>query len=272
MDLHIHSIYSDGQWTPEQIIQTAKEEQVTVISITDHDAIEGYKRGKPLAAKEGIHLIPGIELNTDGELGELHILGYLFDPDRPKLTAHVAWRQEERVKWGREIIENLCKLDYPITLEACLDRAGEGVLVRTHIAEELAAAGYFETAGEAYDTLLKKGKPAYAERAAFSAADAIQLIHDAGGLAFLAHPGAYEFEVPLEELVAHGLDGIEVYHSKHTEQDIRKWKESAESCQLLISGGSDFHGPTSRNPYPIGSVGIGREVTVADWGRRMLTL
>ncbi|MFC3040865.1 PHP domain-containing protein [Virgibacillus xinjiangensis] len=272
MDLHIHSIYSDGHWSPEQIIQTAKRKNIGVLSITDHDSIEGYKHGKPMAEREGIHLIPGIELNTDGELGELHILGYLFDPEHPGMKAHITWRQEERVRWGKKIIENLHTLQYSISMEACMARAGKGVLVRTHIADELAAVGYFSTGEEAYNTLLRKGKAAYAERAPFSAAAAIQLIHAAGGLAFLAHPGIYGFDVPLEDLIAQGLDGIEVYHSKHTKQEGEKWKTWAEANQLLVSGGSDFHGPASRNPYPIGSVSIGEEVDLMEWERRVLTI
>ncbi|WP_203362964.1 hypothetical protein [Bacillus sp. REN10] len=129
--------------------------------------------------------------------------------------------------------------------------------------------GYFKDQQLAYDTLLRKGQPAYVQREAFSAIDAIHLIHDVGGLAFLAHPGIYSFEVPLDILLKHGLDGIEVYHSRHTTEATAYWLKVAKENKLLISGGSDFHGPHSRNPYPIGSVKIHSIIRLEQWERRI---
>ncbi|WP_203362963.1 PHP domain-containing protein [Bacillus sp. REN10] len=129
MDLHIHSIYSDGHWTPAEIVKEAKDKEIQVIAITDHDALEGYDIGLKVAEKEGVKLISGIELNTDGELGEMHILGYLFDAKHPKIIEHVQWRKKERLEWGRKIVEQLQLLGYSISFEDCLERAGQGVLV-----------------------------------------------------------------------------------------------------------------------------------------------
>lgn len=269
LDLHIHSIYSDGHWTPAEIVKEAKDKGIEMIAITDHDALEGYEVGLKIAEQEGVKLISGIELNADGELGEMHILGYLFDAKHPRITEHVQWRKNERLAWGRKIVEQLQLLGYSISFDDCVERAGQGVLVRTHIAEELVEAGYFNDQQAAYDRLLRKGQPAYVQREAFSAIDAIDLIHDAGGLAFLAHPGIYSFDVPLEILVKHGLDGIEVYHSKHAAETTAHWLDVANEHDLLISGGSDFHGPHSRNPYPIGSVKIQPSIQLEQWERRM---
>ncbi len=138
------------------------------------------------------------------------------------------------------------------------------VIVRTHIAKELAENGYFDSAKEAYETLLIKGKKAFVNRAPFSAEDAIHLIHECGGEAYLAHPGAYTFSINEKNILSYGIDGIEVYHSKHTEDDIRYWKAFASHHNLKISGGSDHHGPHSRNPYPIGSVQMDEEAK-DDW-------
>ncbi|MDQ0163320.1 PHP domain-containing protein [Aeribacillus alveayuensis] len=272
MDLHIHSIYSDGHWTPEEIVEEADNKGIDTIAITDHDAIEGYFLAKTYAEKKGITVLPGIELNTDGEWGEIHILGYLFQADHPSILSHVAWRKQEREEWGRKIIQKLRKKGYSISFDNCLERAGKGVLVRTHIAEELVASGYFQHWREAYECLLQKGKPGFVERKSFSVTDAIRLIHEAGGLAFLAHPGIYSFPIAIKPLVANGLDGIEVFHSKHSESETKKWLEIACHYQLLISGGSDFHGPNSRNPYPIGSVKMDPPISLKEWERRKSAL
>ncbi|ALC80283.1 MULTISPECIES: PHP domain-containing protein [Bacillus] len=255
IDLHIHSVFSDGHWTPEEIIADAQKKKLTDIAITDHDAIQGYQEAKKLAPSN-LNLISGIELNTDGVYGELHILGYNFDPEHPSMLGHISWRSQERKDWGKKIVDRLNELGYTISFDKCLDRVGKGVLVRTHIAEELAAAGYFPNWKEAHQALLKKGKPGFVERSPFSAVNAIDLIHEAGGEAFLAHPGIYIKPFSLEELVAAGLDGIEVWHPKHSSADVEYWEKQAERFGMTVSGGSDFHGPVSRNPFPIGSVEI----------------
>lgn len=255
IDLHIHSEYSDGEWTPEEIISDAQKKKLTAIAITDHDAIQGYQEAKKLLPSD-LNLISGIELNTDGVHGELHILGYNFDPEHPSLQSHISWRTQERKEWGKKIVDRLNDLGYKISFNKCLERVGKGVLVRTHIAEELAAAGYFPTWKEAHQALLKKGKPGFVERSPFSAENAIDLIHIAGGEAFLAHPGIYSKPFSLEVLVKAGLDGMEVWHPKHSAEEVEYWKKQAEQFGLKVSGGSDFHGPGSRNPFPIGSVEI----------------
>lgn len=253
-ELHVHSTFSDGELTPEEVLDEAKKAGIEMLAFTDHDEVGAYHNSSEKAKDLGIQLIPGIELNTDGEDGELHILGYFFDPNHPDMLAHIKWRKEERKEWAKKIVARLQALDYDITFADVQKYAKGDIIVRTHIGEALCARGYFQKAEEAYHTLLIKGKPAFVQRAPFSAKEAIELIHASGGKAFLAHPGAYRFEVQGAKLLEYGLDGVEVYHSKHKEEDIEKWKQFAEQHQLFISGGSDHHGPDSRNPYPIGSV------------------
>lgn len=255
IDLHIHSEYSDGFWNPREIVEDSIKKGLKIISITDHDVLAGYEEAL-FYRNNSLKIIPGIELNTDGPLGELHILGYNFDPEHPSLKEHVLWRVEDRLQWGKRIVAKLKTLGFNISFGNCLARVGKGVLVRTHIADELVAAGYFHNSKQAYEELLKKGKPGFEERGTFSAVDAIKLIHEAGGLAFLAHPGMYKHDFNVHHLIDSGLDGIEVYHSKHTKKDQDYWRGLAVDRNLLISGGSDFHGPESRNPFPIGSVEI----------------
>ncbi|MFC4023587.1 PHP domain-containing protein [Oceanobacillus longus] len=254
MELHIHSTFSDGEQTPEEILRLAKEENIQVLSFTDHDETGAYKQSRELASELGIQLIPGIELNTDGEDGELHILGYFFDHDHPRMVKHISWRKEERRRWAREIIDRLNELGYMVTFEDVDKYAYGDIIVRTHIASALYEKNYFPTSQAAYYSLLVKEKPAFITREPFSAEDAIALIKDCGGEAYLAHPGAYPFSINEENILSYGIDGIEVYHSKHSEQDVEYWKRFADIHHLLISGGSDSHGPASRNPFPIGSI------------------
>lgn len=257
MDLHIHSTKSDGELSPKQIITTAFDTGIKVISITDHDEIDGYNQAKAEADRLGIRLIPGIELNTDGEEGELHILGYHFDPISKDLLSHIEWRTKDRMKWAEKIVHKLQEMDYAIDFKSCLSRAKGKIIVRTHIADELVDKGYFLSSKQAYTELLQKNAPAFVDRGHFCAKDAIDLIHRAGGEAYLAHPGIYPFEISLDRLISYGLDGIEVYHSKHTKEQTDYWEQKATHLGLKRSGGSDHHGPYSRNPYPIGSVQLG---------------
>lgn len=155
MDLHIHSIYSDGFWTPQEIVEDSIKKGLEIIAITDHDVLTGYEEALSYS-KDALKVIPGIELNTDGPQGELHILGYQFDPHHPKLKDHVSWRVEDRIQWGKGIVEKLRNLGYDISFNNCLARVGKGVLVRTHIADELVSAGYFQNSKDAYEQLLKK--------------------------------------------------------------------------------------------------------------------
>ncbi|WP_186580136.1 PHP domain-containing protein [Aquibacillus kalidii] len=267
IDLHIHTTYSDGELTPEEVIQTAVDNELHMIAITDHDEIGGYLASRSMAQTLGITLIPGIELNTDGPDGELHILGYQFDPNSPSLLDHLKRRKEQRIEWAKQILRKLENMHYTISFEDCMARAQGAVIVRTHIAMELFAKGYFPSPKEAYNTLLRKGAPAFCSRPPFTAEQAVRLIHDAGGKAYLAHPGIYDFPVPIERLISYGLDGIEAYHAKHSPSQTSYWELKAIELGLALSGGSDHHGPNSRNPFPIGSVPID-EQCILQWVKK----
>ena len=258
-ELHVHSTFSDGELKPAEVLHHAREAGVGILAFTDHDEIGAYHAALEKAEQFEIKLIPGIELNTDGEDGELHILGYFFDPNHPKMLSHIKWRKEERTEWTKKIIARLRELQYEISFDDVKKFAKGDIIVRAHIGQALCEKRYFPTAQEAYESLLVKGKMAFVQRAKFSAKDAIDLVHACGGEAYLAHPGAYRFEVHGEKLLEYGLDGVEVYHSKHSEEDVKKWSQFAKKHQLYISGGSDHHGPESRNPYPVGSVQLDAE-------------
>ncbi|MDE5413992.1 PHP domain-containing protein [Alkalihalobacterium chitinilyticum] len=254
IDLHMHSTHSDGELQPAELVREAYQQGVSIMSITDHDEISAYGAATALADELGIKLIPGIEMNTDGPQGELHILGYGLAVNHPQLHEYIHWRQEKRKVWSQRIVNRLNQLGYAISWDACWKRANQHVIVRTHIADELVERGYFASSKEAFQSLLAKGKQAFVNREGFTANEAIELIQKCGGKAFIAHPGIYTWNWQLDELVEAGLDGVEVYYSKHSLQDTTYWLQQAKSYGLSISVGSDFHGKSSRNPYPIGSV------------------
>jgi len=253
VDLHMHSVCSDGERSPGELVELAARKGLTHIAITDHDTVSAYSELDRMEV-DGVELISGLEFNTTGPNGEIHILGYGIDLENEQIVSYCNWRQEERKRWSREIVKKLRSLSYVLDWEDCIARAGGGVIVRTHIADELVGKGYFRTSQEAFDSLLRMGRPAFIERAQFTTKEAIDLIHHAGGLAFIAHPGIYSFEWSLDVLVQEGIDGIEAFYAKHAPVQTDYWAEQAKSRGLLVSVGSDFHGETSRNPMMIGSV------------------
>ncbi|WP_289141116.1 PHP domain-containing protein [uncultured Brevibacillus sp.] len=260
MDLHMHTTASDGKLTPKELLLEAKEWGVTHLAITDHDTVDGYLLAREEAMRLGIGLIPGIEWNTEGPEDELHILGYGFDISDPRLLHLMDRRQQERIEWASEMVERCNRLGLAITIEDCLVRAKGGIIVRTHIAEVLVERGYSSTPQAAFDAYLRKGAPSYVPRPVFSAQEAIEVTHEVGGIAILAHPGIYPFEVKLDALLEYGIDGIEVYYPKHSAAQTAFWERQAKKHQLIRSGGSDFHGHGSRNSTPVGSVPMPREV------------
>ncbi|WP_421663442.1 PHP domain-containing protein [Lysinibacillus telephonicus] len=250
----MHTTCSDGEMTPGEILQLGIDQQLEIMSIADHDSLDAYFE----LAKNPLQISPkmlvGMEFNTDGPNGELHILGFGLDPTYPALKQYCEFRKNERINWSKSIVQKLQQLGFSIKWENCFQRAKGGIIVRTHIADELVAIGAFPTAKHAYETLLIKGAPAYIERAGKTSKGAIDLIHEAGGLAFLAHPGIYSFNFEFENILKEGIDGIEVFYALHKKQTMNYWYEVAKQHDLYMSVGSDFHGFTSKNPQMIGSV------------------
>lgn len=260
MDLHMHTTASDGKLSPTELLAEAKARGVRHLAITDHDTLDGYLAAREEARRLDIQIVSGIEWNTDGPEDELHILGYGLDISDSRLLHLMDKRQQERIAWISEIVERCNRLGMAITTQECLARAQGGVVVRTHVAEALAAHGYGATPQGLFDSYLRKGTPAYVPRPVFSAREAIEYTHEFGGIAVLAHPGIYRFEVQLKALLDYGLDGIEAYYPRHSAAQMACWEREAKRHHLIRSGGSDFHGHQSRNPYPVGSVPIPPEV------------
>lgn len=254
VDLHMHSTCSDGERSPEEVIELAANNGLSHISITDHDTVAAYEVAERKAKEAGIQLIPGIEVSALSDHGELHILGYGLDLSNTELKRYSKWRTHGRVHWSKQIVKRLNELSYSIRWEDCMERVVGTGISRTHIAAELVAKGYFRTINEVFSKLLSYGKPAYIERPQLSTKGAIDLIHRCGGYAFIAHPEIYDFSWSFHSLVQEGIDGVEAYYSKNCRETTAYWVKQAQEHRLLTSVGSDFHGETSRNPQMIGSV------------------
>ena len=242
VDLHTHTALSDGQHTPESLLVLAKSKNLTAVGITDHDEVGALDRAAAKGAELGIAIIPGVELSTLHGGFDVHILGYFIDHRRAPLLAMLDFLRVERRARTQRILNKLEHLGMVLSFDAVLRQAGEGCIGRPHVAETMVQMGLVRTYQEAFDFFLAEGRPAFEPKTKILPAEAIQIIHEAGGIASLAHPGQnLTLEVVLE-VAAAGVDAIETIHPKHTPTQRRRFEKIAAEFGLLRTGGSDFHG------------------------------
>jgi predicted metal-dependent phosphoesterase TrpH len=251
IDLHTHTTHSDGTFTPENLLKLAKEQQLSAISITDHDIATANEEGLYYSKKLGLNYIPGVELSIRHELpgsGHLHILGLFIDHKDHNLNKALDYLRDERSKRNQIILTRLEELGKPISMEELQQEAGEGSVCRPHIASLMMKKGYVLDVKEAFRQFLTNGAPAYVEKEKLEAARAIELIHNAGGMAVISHPislGHQLYADIADEIITlkkMGLEGIEVYYPSHS-KNINNWLQKfARDNDLLMTGGSDFHG------------------------------
>ena len=241
VDLHTHTTYSDGFYSPNELITKAKNAGIDVISITDHDNIAGILEAIEIGKKFGIEVIPGMEISSDLKDKEVHILAYFFEPENSELERYLSFFREERLKRAIRIVNKLKSIGFNLAIEDVLERAQNSAVGRPHIAQALLDKGLISSYYEAFNKYIGNGCPAYEKKVHLSPQSAFKIINDAGGLSFIAHPG-YMTESLLKELITAGVDGIEVIHPSHTPQQIKFYKGIVNEYFLLESGGSDFHG------------------------------
>ncbi len=245
IDLHLHTTASDGRLTPAQLVARAATAGLTTMSVTDHDTVASIAEVTALAGPLGIRVVAGIEVTAVDSGRDVHVLAYFIDPGSASLAAFLERQRGLRLSRVREIGARLATLGLPVDLEgvfaSALDRPGSSV-GRPQIARALVAAGHVGSVQEAFDKLLATGQPAFVPRTGPSPADVVHIVHQAGGIASLAHPAATKRDDLIGPLADHGLDAIEVYHSDHTPADEREYLNLAIRFNLAVSGGSDFHG------------------------------
>jgi predicted metal-dependent phosphoesterase TrpH len=247
IDLHSHTNCSDGSATPADLIKRAASAGARAVAITDHDTVEGLHEGRSAAEQAGIEFVAGIEISADFQPGTMHILGYCFDPSSKELNLALEELRLARRERNPQIAARLQSLGLDINYEEVASLAGNQVVGRPHFASLMVTKGYVKSIQEAFDRFLAKGGPAYVEKRRLSPADSINLIHGAGGVAFLAHPyqmklSDQDTEEEIRRLKDLGLDGIEAIYSRMSIVDRERYVRLAGRLSMLVSGGSDFHG------------------------------
>ncbi|MGM9519834.1 MAG: PHP domain-containing protein [Phascolarctobacterium sp.] len=252
VDLHLHSIFSDGRYTPTQLVEEAAAKGIGVIAITDHDSWNGVAEAQAAAARLGnVRVLTGVELGAQWENDSVHILAYHVDRGCEALHAKMDELRHGRERRLEKMLAKLESLGYHVEVEACdpLNRA----VGRPHVAKALVAKGYFNTVQEVFDALLHRGGPAYVPQPKLSPEEAVALIHEAGGIAVLAHPSELsDGSLPERLLRQVPFDGVEVYHPSADLAAQAKWLSLAKELGLLVGGGSDFHAIPDRFPTELG--------------------
>jgi predicted metal-dependent phosphoesterase TrpH len=252
-DLHLHTQFSDGTFTPEELAGHGARLGFAALALTDHDSVEGCARMAAACAAAGIEFIPGAELTAEHNNTELHVLGYFLDTHNQKLLAEIAKFQAVRQNRIREMVARINELGVPLEAGSVFALANCKSPGRPHVARALVKAGLVSSLDEAFERFLKKGRPAWVPKAKVSALEGVDLIHQAGGLAVMAHPGLNRTDEVIPALVDAGLDGIECFHTKHSTATSKRYLEIAEKYHLLVTGGSDCHGFSKGKPL-IGTV------------------
>lgn len=250
VDLHMHTTASDGLLGPAALVQAVQAAGLQVFSVTDHDTVDALRETETHARPLGIRLIPGIELSAAWQKVEFHILGYFVNATDGRLLAFLRERREARRTRLQTMLDRLRAMGMAVEAAEVLSLARDGNVGRPHLARVLVRRGFVASTDEAFDRYLGEGRPAYVPRPDVTVADAIRVIHEAGGLASLAHPGLHYRDAAIPDLVGAGLDAIEAYHVNHSPGLTAHYRRLAERHGLLVTGGSDFHGATEREHGP----------------------
>ena len=253
IDLHLHTTASDGRRTPRELVDLAVTVGVTVMAVTDHDTTSAVIEVREDAAARGIEAIAGIEITSVHEGVDVHVLGYFFDPDNRQLLSFLAAQRATRVRRVKQIAERLAELAMPIDVDRILIEARQypnRSIGRPQVARAMIAAGHAVGMRDAFDRWLGRGQPAFVERPGASPSEVVSLLHAAGGLASMAHPGRTRMDDLIPQLAASGLDAIEAYHSDHDEAAITRYSALAQQLDLLVTGGSDYHADPGRDLQP----------------------
>lgn len=252
-DLHLHTNFSDGTYTPEELVGHARRHGLSAMALTDHDTVEGCDRAAAAANEAGIEFIAATELTAELGDTELHLLGYFLDTRNSRLLTEMSRFQEVRQNRIREMVARLNKLGVSLKADAVFAIANCRSPGRPHVGRALVQAGLCRSLDEAFELYLKKNRPAWVPKFKMSALEAMELIHQAGGLAIMAHPGLNRSDDIIPELVESGLDGIECFHTKHSPSTSEHYLRIADEYRLLVTGGSDCHGLSKGRPL-IGTV------------------
>ena len=242
IDLHIHTLASDGVCSASEIVQAAHSKGLKVLAITDHDTVAAIPEALQAAGEYGIEVVPGVEISTDYSLGLVHILGYHVDYQDVNFTQELAQMKKAREDRAKDVLNKLENLGMKVPFAKVAQIAGEACIGRPHVAQALVELGWVPDIVTAFDLYLAEGRPAYAERLKVTPVQACQMINRAGGVAVLAHPLTVRPYEPLLTSLLPFLVGVEVYYSEFTSEQKNELLAVAKMYNLIPTGGSDYHG------------------------------
>lgn len=259
-DLHLHSVYSDGTLSPEQLVVEARDAGLRAVALTDHDTVDGLSEMRAAAAESGLAWLSGLELTCDLDGRNVHILAYLFDEEDRRLRELLSATRAERESRGHAMVEKLATLGMSVSFDEVKRQAGRAPVGRPHVARALVAAGVVPSVDDVFRRYLFDDGPAFVSARTVSCAEGIALVKAAGGVTVLAHPGLYwktmSVERMIDTLAEQGLTGLEVWHPRHRPDDVKWLARVAEQRGLVPTGGSDYHGAPGGDVSP-GSSGAG---------------
>lgn len=244
VDLHTHSTASDGAFPPEEVVRRAKSLSLAAIALTDHDSVDGVAAAQAAGAELGVRIVPGTELSAyDGEK-EVHILA-LHLKDMGVIANKLSDLRDARRSRAEEMVARLQSAGVQITMQDILAHSGGGAIGRPHVAKALLSVGAVSTQQEAFERYIAAGKPGYVEKYRLTIPEAVEMAHQAGGVAIWAHPGHEGTRERVKEIKDQGMDGVEVRHPSHSNADAERLDVAARDFGMLRSGGSDWHGAES---------------------------
>lgn len=259
-DLHVHSNCSDGTEPPSQVVAAAKAAGLTTISLTDHDTLEGIPEALAAGEREGVCVIPGIEFSTEVKKTEIHILGYFIDTANADLLSLLIKIQNNRKDRIKEICEKLSKLGVSLDPEKVFKKAGNDAPGRPHVARVMVEEGLVGSFNEAFDRFIDFRAPAYVPHYRLDPKESIKLIKRAGGVPVFAHPNISRCDELIGDFVGAGLRGLEAYYPNYFESTTQKYLDIAKKYNLIVTGGSDYHGLNSGREIKLGEFTIKDEL------------
>lgn len=256
IDLHLHTTASDGSLTPELLVKQASNLKLKAIAVTDHDSVSGVESALSAGAALGIEVVPGIEMSSDIDGRDIHFLGYYIDYRSVELNEVFSKLREARHQRIFTIVDRLRECGLTVDPEEIFETTGGGSVGRAHVAKVLMQKGYVGSIQEAFDRYIGRRGVAYVGKTGMSGVEIIAIIRKYGGIAVLAHPGISKVDDKIEEFAAAGMQGLEAYHSEHDPQMTEYYLRLAKTWDLIVTGGSDCHGPGSSRGLIVGTIPV----------------
>jgi len=254
VDLHTHTVFSDGLFEPEELIGRAKALGLAALAITDHDAVGGIAPALAAGTSRQLEVVPGVEMSCNADGTDVHVLAYYIDYEHPQVQEFFERVRQKRAERAERMVGKLHELGASISLERVRELARGAATGRPHVAQALVEARAVRTVDEAFQRYIGYGGPAYFPKMRMTPAEAVGFIHRHGGVAVIAHPGTYHNDAAVYAAIAAGADGIEVWHPEHSGRNTDHYREVAVKNSLLVTGGSDCHGGRKLGKVFLGSI------------------